>query len=101
PRPPGRGPDVKRAEITTRIAAAGSYAQDWLPMPYPPSGVQIKGNWRYEPVGMNLGRDHGQNTSGKTYQVTSLDVQPTAQQLAPAAKVPESIRREYTKVPDS
>lgn len=101
PAPTGLGPDVKRAEITTRIAAAEDYAQDWLPMPYPPSGVQIKGNWRYEPVGMTLVGDHGQNTSGRTYQVTSLDVQPTAQQLAAAPDAPGSIEREYTNVPDS
>ncbi|MFI5791916.1 DUF3488 and DUF4129 domain-containing transglutaminase family protein [Streptomyces sp. NPDC051677] len=101
PTPTGLGSEIKRAEITTRIAAASGYAQDWLPMPYPPSSVQIKGNWRYEPVGMTLVGDHGQNTSGKTYQVTSLDVQPTAEQLASAAKAPGSIRRDYTKVPDS
>jgi transglutaminase-like putative cysteine protease len=50
---------------------------------------------------MTLVGDHGENTSGKTYQVTSLDVQPTARQLASAAKAPDTIRREYTKVPDS
>ncbi|MEU4873658.1 DUF3488 and transglutaminase-like domain-containing protein [Streptomyces sp. NPDC021608] len=101
PAPTGLGPDVKRTEITTRIAAVDGYAQDWLPMPYPPSGVQIKGNWRYEPVGMTLVGDHGQNTSGKTYQVKSLEVQPTAQQLAAAPQAPDSVRRDYTKVPDS
>ncbi|MGW2620205.1 transglutaminase TgpA family protein [Streptomyces sp. NPDC001500] len=101
PAPTGLGPDVKRTEITTRIAAADGYAQDWLPMPYPPSGVQIKGNWRYEPVGMTLVGDHGQNTSGKAYQVKSLDVEPTAQQLAAAPSAPDSVRRDYTKVPDS
>ncbi|WP_329408970.1 DUF3488 and transglutaminase-like domain-containing protein [Streptomyces sp. NBC_00704] len=101
PAPTGLGPDVKRTEITTRIAAVDDYAQDWLPMPYPPSGVQIKGNWRYEPVGMTLVGDHGQNTSGKSYQVKSLDVQPTAQQLAAAPQAPDSVRRDYTKVPDS
>ncbi|MEU5769325.1 DUF3488 and transglutaminase-like domain-containing protein [Streptomyces asoensis] len=101
PSPTGLGPGVKRTEITTRIAAAPGYAQDWLPMPYPPSGVQIKGNWRYEPVGMTLVGDHGQNTSGKTYQVKSLDVQPTAEQLASAPEAPGSVRSTYTKVPDS
>ncbi|MFI7298821.1 DUF3488 and DUF4129 domain-containing transglutaminase family protein [Streptomyces sp. NPDC050121] len=101
PTPVGLGPGVKRAQFTTRIAAASGYAQDWLPMPYPPSSVLIKGNWRYEPVGMTLVGDHGQNTSGKTYQVTSLDVQPTAQQLASAPEAPGSIRKDYTKVPDS
>ncbi|MFI1026780.1 DUF3488 and DUF4129 domain-containing transglutaminase family protein [Streptomyces sp. NPDC020951] len=101
PSPTGLGATVKRTEVTTRIAAAEGYSQDWLPMPYPPSGVQINGNWRYEPVGMTLVGDHGQNTSGKTYQVTSLDVQPTAEQLASAPKPPGSIERDFTKVPDS
>lgn len=101
PTPTGLGPDVKRAVISTRISAAEGYAQDWLPMPYPPSSVKIKGNWRYEPVGMTLVGDHGQKTSGKTYDVTSLDVQPTARQLEAAPEAPSSIRNEYTKVPGS
>ncbi|MFD9394544.1 transglutaminaseTgpA domain-containing protein [Streptomyces sp. NPDC060000] len=101
PSPTGLGPGIKRTEITTRVAAAAGYAQDWLPMPYPPSDVQIKGNWRYEPVGMTLVGDHGQNTSGKTYQVKSLDVQPTSEQLASASEAPSSVKSTYTKVPDS
>ncbi|WP_367326311.1 DUF3488 and DUF4129 domain-containing transglutaminase family protein [Streptomyces sp. HUAS ZL42] len=101
PTPTGLGPDIKRAEITTRISAADWYGQDWLPMPYPPSGVKIKGNWRYEPVGMTLVGDHGQNTRGQTYEVKSLSVQPTAQQLAAAPQAAGSLRSEYTKVPKS
>ncbi|MDN0194761.1 DUF3488 and transglutaminase-like domain-containing protein [Streptomyces sp. S.PNR 29] len=101
PTPMGLGPDVKRTEIDTTVSAASWYAQDWLPMPYPPSGVTISGNWRYEPVGMTLVGDHGQNTRGLTYQVKSLDIQPTAQQLATAAPPPAALKREYTKLPDS
>ncbi|MCX4761329.1 DUF3488 and transglutaminase-like domain-containing protein [Streptomyces sp. NBC_01275] len=101
PTPTGLGSDVKRTEITTRVSASEGYAQSWLPMPYPPSGVKIKGNWRYEPVGMTLVGDHGQNTSGRSYEVKSLDVQPTAEQLASAPEAPGSIRNTYTKVPDS
>ncbi|WP_460064628.1 transglutaminase family protein [Streptomyces sp. YKOK-I1] len=101
PTPTGLGADIKRSVVTTRISAATGYAQAWLPMPYPPSGVRIKGDWRYEPVGMTLVGDHGEDTSGKTYEVTSLDVQPTAQQLQDAPKAPSSIRDEYTKVPGS
>ncbi|MFF3497584.1 DUF3488 and DUF4129 domain-containing transglutaminase family protein [Streptomyces sp. NPDC003247] len=101
PTPTGLGPDVRRSQITTRVSAAGWYAQDWLPMPYPPSGVRIDGNWRYEPVGMALVGDHGETTRGKTYQVDSLDVRPTAQQLASAPEAPGAIRGEYTEVPDS
>ncbi|MEV5341063.1 DUF3488 and transglutaminase-like domain-containing protein [Streptomyces sp. NPDC052676] len=101
PTPQGLGPDVRRAEIRTRIAAADWYAQDWLPMPYPPSGVDIDGNWRYEPVGMTLVGDHGQNTRGAQYTVTSLDVRPTARQLADAPAPPPALRREFTELPDS
>ncbi|PPS74852.1 MULTISPECIES: transglutaminase TgpA family protein [Streptomyces] len=101
PAPVGLSPDVKRTEFDTAITAAGWYAQDWLPMPYPPSRVRISGNWRYEPQGMTLVGDHGQNTRGLTYQVTSLDVQPTAEQLASAGPAPGDIERDFTKLPDS
>jgi transglutaminase-like putative cysteine protease len=101
PDPVGLSPDVKRTKFDTTITAAGWYAQDWLPMPYPPSGVRISGNWRYEPQGMTLVGDHGQNTRGLTYRVTSLDVQPTAEQLASAGPAPADIERDFTKLPDS
>ncbi|MFF7311030.1 transglutaminaseTgpA domain-containing protein [Streptomyces sp. NPDC008137] len=101
PTPVGLGPDVKRTEFDTTISAADWYAQDWLPMPYPPSGVNIRGNWRYEPLGMTLVGDHGQNTRGLTYQVKSLDVEPTAEQLASAPQPPASVERDFTKLPDS
>ncbi|MFJ9866373.1 DUF3488 and DUF4129 domain-containing transglutaminase family protein [Streptomyces sp. NPDC101165] len=99
PTPVGLGADVKRTTVKTTITAADWYAQDWLPMPYPPSGVRVSGNWRYEPVGMTLVGDHGQNTRSETYQVNSLDVQPTAEQLSAASQPPAALRREYTKVP--
>ncbi|MEV0904679.1 transglutaminase TgpA family protein [Streptomyces hokutonensis] len=101
PTPTGLGADVKRSKITTRISAADWYAQDWLPMPYPPSGVNIDGSWRYEPVGMTVVGDHGQNTRGVTYTVTSLDVEPTAEQLATAPAPSKALETQYTKVPDS
>ncbi|MFI7008072.1 DUF3488 and DUF4129 domain-containing transglutaminase family protein [Streptomyces sp. NPDC050145] len=101
PTPPGLGPDVRRTEIETRIAAADWYAQDWLPMPYPASEVSIDGRWRFEQVGRTLVGDHGQTTRGKSYTVKSLIVQPTPQQLANAGEPPADIAREFTKVPDS
>ncbi|MEW2399119.1 DUF3488 and transglutaminase-like domain-containing protein [Streptomyces sp. NPDC046862] len=101
PTPTGLGPDVKRTEIETRISAAKDYGQDWLPMPYPATGVNISGDWRYEPVGRTLVGDHGQNTRGLQYTVKSLIVQPTAQQLASAPEPPPALKREYTKLPGS
>ncbi|KFG75975.1 transglutaminase TgpA family protein [Streptomyces mutabilis] len=101
PTPVGLGPDTERVETRTTISAADWYAQDWLPMPYPPSGVRVPGSWRYEPVGMTLVGDHGQNTRGLTYEVRSLEVQPTAEQLAAAPPPPAALKREYTELPDS
>ncbi|AKJ13717.1 transglutaminase [Streptomyces incarnatus] len=101
PTPIGLDGGVKRGTVTTTVTASDWYAQDWLPMPYPPSGVRIAGRWRYEPVGMTLVGDHGQTTRGETYQVTSLALQPTAEQLATAPEPPAALKREYTKVPSA
>lgn len=101
PTPFGLGPDVRRTQVETTISAADWYAQNWLPMPYPPSGVDITGNWRYEPLGMTVVGDRRQTTRGATYTVRSLDVQPTAEQLADAPEPPSALKREFTKLPDS
>lgn len=101
PTPFGLGADVKRAEVETTVSAADWYAQNWLPMPYPPSAVDISGNWRYEPLGMTVVGDRRQTTRGASYTVRSLDVQPTADQLAGAPEPPAALKREFTKLPDS
>ncbi|MFI6010401.1 DUF3488 and DUF4129 domain-containing transglutaminase family protein [Streptomyces sp. NPDC051243] len=101
PTPLGLGPDVRRAEVETTISAADWYAQNWLPMPYPPSGVDIDGNWRYEPLGMTVVGDRRQTTRGMTYTVRSLDVRPTADQLANAPEPSAALKREFTELPDS
>ncbi len=101
PTPPGLGPDIGRTEVGTTISTADWYGQTWLPMPYPPSGVSIRGKWRYEPVGMTLVGDHGQDTRGLSYEVRSLDVRPTAEQLAAAPEPSPALKREYTELPDS
>ncbi|PKW07262.1 protein of unknown function [Streptomyces sp. 1222.5] len=101
PTPVGLGTDVKRGKVRTTVTAADWYAQNWLPMPYPPSEVKVAGRWRYEPVGMTVVGDHGQSTRGETYQVTSLNVRPSAEQLADAPEPPAALEREYTRVPSS
>ncbi|MEU9124739.1 DUF3488 and transglutaminase-like domain-containing protein [Streptomyces sp. NPDC048506] len=101
PEPPGLSSAVERNRINTSISTAPWYAQNWLPLPYPASRVDISGRWRYEPQGRTLVGDRGQNTRGLQYQVESLQVRPTSQQLAGAPAPPAGLVREYTKVPGS
>lgn len=101
PRPEGLGSDVGTTEVKTNISAAGWYAQNWLPLPYPATKVDIKGRWRFEPAGRTLVGDRGQTTRGAQYGVDSLVVQPTPAQLASAPPAPDALLREYTEVPGS
>ncbi|MGW3012217.1 transglutaminase family protein [Streptomyces sp. NPDC001219] len=101
PEPPGLSPTVDLNRVNTSISTAEWYAQNWLPLPYPASKVDISGRWRFEPKGRTLVGDRGQNTRGLQYQVESIQVRPTSQQLAAAPAPPSGLLREYTKVPRS
>lgn len=101
PTPAGLSPAVRTDPVNTSVAAAGTYGQTYLPMPYPAERVLVGGQWRYEPEGRALVGDHGQSTRGLRYQVSSLLVEPTAAQLAAAPAPPEQLLRAYTRVPAS
>ncbi|MFE7465767.1 transglutaminaseTgpA domain-containing protein, partial [Streptomyces sp. NPDC057499] len=101
PGPEGLSPGVAATEIRTNFSASGSYRQTYLPLPYPATGVRVDGRWRYEPAGRTLVGDRGQTTGGLQYQVSSLEVEPTAEQLASAGPAPAALLREYTRVPGS
>ena len=101
PPPDGLGPGVRTTRITSDVSAADWYAQNWLPLPYPATDVDIEGRWRYEPAGRTLVGDRNQTTRGVTYRVSSLLVQPTPDRLARAGTPPADVLREYTRVPRS
>ncbi|MEV7111855.1 transglutaminase TgpA family protein [Streptomyces anulatus] len=101
PQPTGLGRDVSVTEVRTNISASRSYQQTYLPLPYPASEVRVGGRWRYEPEGRTLVGDDGQTTRGAQYEVGSLVIEPTADQLAAAGPPPEELVREYTQVPGS
>ncbi|MER5358191.1 DUF3488 and transglutaminase-like domain-containing protein [Streptomyces sp. NPDC002785] len=101
PAPEGLSPDVMVTETRSNISASRSYQQTYLPLPYPATEVRIDGRWRYEPMGRTLVGDRGETTRGAQYQVSSLMVQPTADQLAAAGTPPAALQREYTHVPGS
>ncbi|GAB2708517.1 transglutaminase family protein [Kitasatospora kifunensis] len=101
PRPEGLSLDVSAVPMDTQVQISSSLSTDWLPAPYPIDKVNVPGNWRFEPtVGAMIG-DHGQKATGLNYTVTSLNVQPTADQLRAAAPAPNSITEQYTKLPNN
>ncbi|MEU9003313.1 DUF3488 and transglutaminase-like domain-containing protein [Streptomyces sp. NPDC048551] len=108
PNPSGLSEQVRgsAAEIRTTVSAAETYAQRYLPMPYPATQVDIAGKWRYEPVGRTLvgdqlGKDRFQNVQGAQYTVRSLLLRPTAAQLQAAPGPNPFVQAEYTKLPDN
>ncbi|MFD5072362.1 transglutaminaseTgpA domain-containing protein [Streptomyces sp. NPDC058369] len=101
PTPAGLSGSVSVTEVRSTFSASSSYRQTYLPLPYPAAEVRIGGRWRYEPEGRTLVGDDGETTGGAQYTVTSLDVQPTSEQLAGAGAVPAALLREYTEVPES
>ncbi|MFF0214732.1 transglutaminase family protein [Streptomyces vinaceus] len=108
PAPPGLSGEVRQTavEVRTSISAADTYAQRYLPMPYPATSVDIPGKWRFEPagrtlVGDQLGRDRFQNVQGAMYTVRSLLLRPTAEQLQSAPAPDPLVKAEYTKIPDN
>lgn len=108
PNPPGvSGPVLADAtEVVTSVSSAQTYAQRYLPMPYPATQVDIGGKWRFEPVGRTLvgdqlGKDNFQNAQGAQYTVRSLLLKPTSDQLREAPAPNPAIKAEYTKLPDN
>ncbi|MFG2000085.1 DUF3488 and DUF4129 domain-containing transglutaminase family protein [Spirillospora sp. NPDC048911] len=100
PFPPGLG-NAGFHGVTTRVRIRSAVDKvDFLPVPYPPRRVQIKGDWRAHPQSLMVYslRD---SASGRSYTVSSLRVQPTAAELTRASKYPSDIVTQFTKLPRS
>ncbi|MCX5378836.1 DUF3488 and transglutaminase-like domain-containing protein [Streptomyces sp. NBC_00091] len=108
PNPSGLSERVRGSalEVRTTVSAAETYAQRYLPMPYPATQIDIAGKWRYEPagrtlVGDQLAKDRFQNVQGAQYTVRSLLLRPTAAELQAAPSANPLVQAEYTKLPDN
>ena len=97
PAPPGLGNDVKTLAAETQISI-GSLNETYLPLPYPARTVNARGDWLYDATTLNVIGD-GVTTQGLSYQVTHLEVQPTAQQLMDSPVAPTSITSRYLALP--
>lgn len=100
PLPPPPGLTVASArEVTTRVDVRPEVRNmTFLPVPYAPSQVSIKGDWRVHAPSLMIYslRD---SAGGRSYTVTSMRAEPTPAQLARAGIYPSEIVSRYTTVP--
>lgn len=60
---------------------------EWLPLPYAPAAFEASGDWRFDPVSLSVlasGPQQKRATNGLQYQATSVEVNPSADELAKA-----------------
>jgi transglutaminase-like putative cysteine protease len=82
PSPPGLGPDVARSEQRYQVEITDNLQSQWLPLPYPAAGIAAAdGDWRYDASTLDVVATD-RTTEGLRYDVTSLEVTPTPEQLS-------------------
>jgi transglutaminase-like putative cysteine protease len=97
--PPPPGLAVPAAAATTTKVAIGDHVDlKFLPLPYPPTRVDIDGDWRVHAESLMVYslRDAA---GGRDYTVNSLKVAPSAAQLEGAAATPPDVASQFTRVP--
>lgn len=99
PTPPGASAQVLSAaqQVSTSVGV-GPLAQSFLPLPYPPSAVEVEGRWLYDARTLNVGSSE-ETTEGITYTVTSYDIRPDAAALSAAP--PDGLDELWTQLPDT
>ncbi|MFI6446442.1 DUF3488 and DUF4129 domain-containing transglutaminase family protein [Kitasatospora sp. NPDC050543] len=89
---------VPQAEVRSAVTVGGMKST-WLPLPYPAVKVAAPGSWKYEPSTRTVLGENNKATPGLKYEVTSLDVRPTAGQLRAAGPAPSAITSRYLDLP--
>lgn len=88
PNPPGLSPEVARTETEYQLEITENLASQWLPLPYPVAEVRpADGDWRYHAETLDIVATD-RTTQELRYDVTSLQVEPTPDQLAGLAPLP-------------
>ncbi|TDC90655.1 transglutaminase [Actinomadura sp. 7K507] len=98
PPPPGLTVADTR-EVTTTVEVRPEVKNmTFLPVPYAPSSVSIKGDWRVHDQSLMVYslRD---SAGGRSYTVESLRAEPTSGQLAAGGDYPADVVSHYTAVP--
>lgn len=78
----------------------GPLAVQWLPVPYAPLLVDVKGTWKYDkPTLAVFSPKTGKTSQNVSFRVTSKVPSPTPEQLRAGGAIPDEIERRYLSVP--
>lgn len=96
---PGLGEEVPRSSATTDITV-GNILSRWLPAPYAPTSITgVEGTWSWEPDGLAI-RTETSNARNQQYEVQSLTIAPSVDQLIAAGTTVEPGLERYLAIPD-
>jgi transglutaminase-like putative cysteine protease len=100
-RPPGLDRTLPTKRTRATIEASERFRSRWLPTPYPVSSVDAPGDWRYDRSTLDfISAADDQTTSGLRYQLTGLELSPSAVDLVTALPAPASVFTPNTALPD-
>ncbi|MBA8953722.1 transglutaminaseTgpA domain-containing protein [Actinomadura namibiensis] len=95
---PGLGP-VRVRRVTTEVRVSRRVREmDFLPVPYAPARVSVKGDWRVDDASRMIYSPRD-SASGRSYTVVSAQTMPTVRDLAAGTAFPSEIARRYTAHP--
>ena len=97
PLAPGLDPSVPSTPVRSSIEIV-DLRQRWLPLPYPSTQVTIDGLWLYDDATFNVFSTKD-NTQGLRYEVTSLDLDPSADMLRAATPISSGAMQPYVALP--
>ena len=96
---PGLGADVPRAATTSDITV-GNILSRWLPVPYAPTSITgLDGTWSWEPDALAI-RTASSNVRNQEYEVQSVTISPSVDQLLAAGTTVEPGFERYLALPD-
>jgi len=96
---PGLVADIPTTAVTSDITVANILSR-WLPVPYAPTSITgLDGAWSWEPDALAI-RSTDSNARNQEYEVQSLTISPSIDQLVAAGTVVEPGFERYLAVPD-
>ncbi|HEX5533670.1 MAG TPA: DUF3488 and transglutaminase-like domain-containing protein [Actinomycetales bacterium] len=101
PSPPGLtgATDTRSRRMDVTVDQLGRSV--YLPAPYPPTHVDVEGDWLYEADTLNIIGNGVSTDEGLRYSVDYLEVDPKNVALAEAPPAPADVVKRWTSLPDN